>query len=98
MRIEIRKSKKKDKKLQAIISNGKTITRDFGQRGAPDFTKTRDEAQKARYLKRHKTRENWNDPTTPGALSRHLLWNKPTLQASARDMSRRFGVPIKIIK
>jgi len=26
------------------------------------------------YLKRHKTRENWEDPLTAGSLSRWILW------------------------
>ena len=37
-------------------------------------------------------RENWRDPTSPGALARYLLWNKPTLAASLADYRRRFRV------
>jgi hypothetical protein len=56
-----------------------------------DFTKKRDEERKRRYLSRHRARENWNDPDSPGALSRWVLWNKPTLQDSIADYKRRFG-------
>lgn len=35
-------------------------------------------------------RENWRDPTTPGALSRFVLWNKPDLVQSVRDFVQYF--------
>ena len=63
----------------------------FGQKGASDFTRHGDQARKRRYLARHRPRENWADPYTAGSLSRHVLWNKPTLKASVRDYARRFG-------
>ena len=56
-----------------------------------DFTKTKDEEQKKRYLARHRARENWRNPETAGALSRWVLWNKPTRSASIADFKRRFG-------
>jgi hypothetical protein len=62
----------------------------FGAVGYTDFTKSRDEQKKEAYLARHKARENWNDPTTAGALSRWILWNKPTLAASIKDFKQRF--------
>lgn len=45
---------------------------------------------KKRYENRHKSRENWNDPTSRGSLSKYILWNKPSLQASIADYKRRF--------
>jgi hypothetical protein len=36
--------------------------------------------------------ENWKDPTSAGALSRWILWNKPTFKASLADYKRRFGL------
>ena len=91
----IRKSHKKEKKYDAVFltADGKTITRPFGQRGYSDFTKHKDVTRRARYLKRHSGMgENWNDPTTPGALSRHILWNKKTLKASIRDFKKKFNL------
>ena len=89
----IRKSHKKEKKYDAVFltADGKTITRPFGQRGYSDFTKHKDVTRRARYLKRHMG-ENWNDPTTPGALSKWILWNKPTLQGSIRDFKKKFNL------
>ena len=54
-------------------------------------TKTRRE----RTLKRHKANEDWTDPKTAGFWARHLLWNKPTLQASAREL-RSKGLQVSI--
>ena len=72
--------------------DGKSKTVHFGAVGYTDFTKSRDEQKKEAYLARHKARENWNDPTTAGALSRWILWNEPTLAASIKDFKRRFNL------
>lgn len=91
--IDIKKSSKPDKKLMAVFDEGgKQIVRHFGQAGADDFTKTKNDAQKALYIARHKKNENWNDPTTPGALSRYILWNKPTVTESVADYKKRFNI------
>jgi len=49
------------------------------------------EARQAAYLSRHRSRENWNDPTSAGGLARWILWNKTTVSASIADYKRRFG-------
>tara|TARA_Y100000004_G_C8723637_1_gene331168 strand:- start:187 stop:477 length:291 start_codon:yes stop_codon:yes gene_type:complete len=94
VKVQIRKSTDPKKKLMAIFTeNGKKIkTTHFGAAGMDDFTKTRDEAQKKRYLDRHRKRENWSAPKTAGALSRWILWNKPTRAASIADFKRRFNL------
>ena len=63
-----------------------------------DFTKHKDPERKERYLKRHKKNENWNNPLTAGALSRWILWNKPTLKASIEDFENRFKLKKKCLK
>jgi len=78
-------------KYTAIFSDPKKTVH-FGAVGYTDFTKSRDEQKKEAYLARHKARENWNDPTTAGALSRWILWNEPTLAASIKDFKRRFNL------
>ena len=91
--ISIKPSTKSDKKMMAIFeNNGRTKTIHFGSKGMDDFTKTRDEEQKKRYLARHRANENWNKPDTAGALSRWILWNKPTRQASIADYKKRFNL------
>lgn len=91
--VTIRKSRKKGKKLEAVFESkrtGRRKTVPFGASGMSDYTKHKNPERKKRYLTRHRKRENWNDPVTPGALSRWILWNKPSLQASITDYKRRF--------
>ena len=64
----------------------------FGAAGYTDFVTSKDEDRKALYIQRHEKNENWNDPLSPGALSRYILWNKTTLKASIADFRKRFGV------
>lgn len=64
----------------------------FGAMGYTDFTLSKDEDRKKRYLDRHKANENWNKPDTPGALSRWILWNKLTLRESIQDFKTRFNL------
>lgn len=63
----------------------------FGAAGMSDYTIHKDAERKERYMSRHRATEHWNDPTTPGALSRWILWNKPSLRGSLADYKRRFG-------
>lgn len=73
--------------------DGHTKTTSFGARGMSDFTKHKDTQRKQRYLTRHRgMNEDWSDPTTAGALSRWVLWNKPSFRASVADYRRRFRV------
>ena len=64
----------------------------FGAKGMSDYTKHKDDERKKLYLARHKENEDWNDPMTPGALSRWILWNKKTLKASIADFKKRFNL------
>lgn len=88
--MKLKVSTRKDKKYMAIFEDG-TKTH-FGAKGMDDFTITGDEDQKMRYLNRHRKNENWNDFKSPGALSRWILWNKPTIKESLKDYKRRFNL------
>jgi hypothetical protein len=93
MKVVISQSDKKGKKMKAVFTDTKTNkkkTIHFGAKGMSDFTIHKDPKRKERYLKRHKVNENWNKPDTAGALSRWILWNKPTLNASIKDFKTRF--------
>lgn len=95
MRVVIKKSTNKDKKMMAIFYDGekKIKTTHFGASGYTDFIKSGgDEKKKQAYLNRHRTNENWNDYMTPGSLSRWTLWNKKTLSASIADYKKRFNL------
>jgi hypothetical protein len=90
--ISITKSSNPDKKYMAVFETnmGTRKTTHFGAAGMSDFTINKDPERKRLYLIRHKKNENWNDPTSAGALSRYVLWNKPTLKASIDDFKKRF--------
>jgi hypothetical protein len=91
--VKIVKSPKKDKKYRAVfIKNGREKNVDFGAKGYQDYNIHKDPERKKRYINRHKSRENWRDPTTAGALSRYILWNKPSFRASVSDYKRRFNL------
>ena len=94
MKVEIKKSTNPKKKYMAIFYDDgkKKKTTHFGSAGMSDFIKNRDEKRKKLYLERHRKRENWNSYMTAGALSRWILWNKPTLSASIADYKKRFDL------
>lgn len=76
--------------------DGRVISTHFGARGYGDYPtysksdRELAEKKKAAYLARHEAREDWNDPTSAGALSRWVLWNLPTVRASIADYKKRF--------
>ena len=88
MEVVIQRSKKKDNKFEAIIGGKKTVS--FGAKGMSDMTQHKDEERKKRYINRHKKNENWSDPKTAGFYAKHVLWSKPTLQASVADLKKHF--------
>lgn len=92
----IKKSNKKNKKYMAtFINNNREKTIHFGAKGMSDYTIHKDKERKERYINRHKKRENWKSPMSAGALSRWILWNKPTLTASINDYKKRFSLKRK---
>jgi hypothetical protein len=90
----VRRSHKKEKKWDAVFEkNGREKVVPFGQKGYSDYTKHKDKTRKQRYLKRHAGMgEHWTQPDTPGALSKWILWNKPTFKASLADFKKRFNL------
>jgi len=98
--IKLSRSEKPDKKFKVNVGL-KTIH--FGAKGMSDYTINKDPNRKRLYIKRHdprgrvKARENWSKSgiKTAGFWSRWLLWNKPSLDESIRDIEKRFYVRIK---
>jgi len=92
--IKIVPSTNPKKKLEAhfLLDNGKEKVVRFGAMGYDDFTVHKDENRKELYLDRHRETEDWNNPLTAGALSRWILWNKPTIRGSTIDFKRRFNL------
>lgn len=92
--VVLRKSTRADKKYMVKV-DGRTVH--FGAKGMSDYTKHKDKDRKARYDARHKRNENWKKSgiKTAGFWSKWLLWNKPSILASKRDISKRFNVTFK---
>ena len=103
--MELKKSKRDGKKYVAKFENKNTH---FGDDRYKDYVLMNDknskwyepdkgvrEKAKANYRRRH-AKDNLNDPTSAGALSYWLLWNKPTLKASIHDFEKRFKIDINI--
>ena len=93
MYVNIKPSTSQGKKMMAIFydeAKKKIKTTHFGQAGASDYILHNDLTRKMNYLARHKEREDWADYMTAGALSRWILWNKPTLSASIKDYINMF--------
>lgn len=97
--LSVKKSIKPEKKYTAVFckcekknackgSNHKVVH--FGLKGSETFLDHKDEKKKDAYIARHRKNENWNDPTTPGALSKYLLWNLPTLAQSIAYFKKKF--------
>ena len=86
----------KSKKFVIKFVNEKTKrinTIHFGAAGYDDYTLTNDDKQKLLYQKRHQN-DYINDLNYAGCWSWWLLWNKKTLDASIRDMEKRFKITI----
>ena len=66
----------------------------FGDKRYSNYTIHKDPKRKARYMKRHRKGENWSDMSTAGFWAKNLLWNKPTLGASIKDVENKFRVKI----
>jgi hypothetical protein len=93
--LSITPSDKPEKKLKAVFETdaGRKKTTHFGAKNMDDYTITKDKEQRARYLQRHKARENWTDPTTAGALSRAILWGDSTSrQTNIATFKKRFNL------
>ena len=89
MQITVQKSTRAGKKYMARVGD-KTVH--FGATGYQDFTTSKDEKRRASYLARHRANEDWTmgGVDTAGFWSRWLLWNKPSITASIRDINQRF--------
>jgi hypothetical protein len=84
------------KKWRVIFDDGTHV--DFGAKGYSDYTIHKDPVRKARYIIRHRLRENWTNSKTAGFWSRWLLWEKPTLKQAANEIKRRFGISVSLRK
>ena len=89
----------KAKYIATFEENGRTKTTKFGAKGYKDFTiysKTEGKAEadmrRKAYIARHSATEDFTNPTTAGALSRYILWEKPTVSSAITAYRKRFSI------
>ena len=90
MQVIIKKSPRKDKKLEAIVDGKKTVP--FGATGYSDYTLHTNPERKQRYIDRHKNNEDWGRSgiASAGFYSRWVLWNKPSISSSIQDLNKKY--------
>lgn len=90
----IRRSHRPEKKYDAVFEkDGREKIVSFGAAGMSNYTKHKNATRRMRYIRRHTGKgERWGAPDTPGALSRWILWNKPSFRESVADFKRRFNL------
>ena len=91
--LSIARSTNPDKKYMAVFErDGRPLTTHFGAKGMSDMTQHGDPERRLAYLKRHRANEDWNDPTTAGALSRWILWETPSIRKNIELYRKRFNL------
>lgn len=92
---QLEKSDKLNKKFKIKLKDANSWIY-FGARGMSDFTKHKDSKRRLNYEKRHRSRENWTSSgmNSAGFWSRWLLWNKPSLKQSIKNVESRFNIKI----
>ena len=89
----------KHKLVASFLKDGRSKTTRFGAQGYTDYLQSKDPERRARYLERHgRGNEHWDDPTSAGSLSRHLLWGPSTsLASNISAFTRKFHLWLAII-
>jgi len=88
----------KAKYIATFERDGRTKTTKFGAKGYKDFTiyskegKAEADMRRKAYIARHSKTEDFTDPTSAGALSRYILWEKPTITAAITAFRKRFNI------
>ena len=90
MKVVIKRAGRKGKKYEALV-DGKTVA--FGAAGYEDFTTHKNSKRKEAYIARHRITEDWtrSGVESAGFYAKHILWNKPSVAASVRDLNARFS-------
>jgi len=90
------KSNRKGKKWKVVIEGKTKKSIHFGAKGYSDYTIHKDKKRMERYTARHKVRENWTRDgiKTAGFWAKWLIWNKPSLRNSIKDIEKRFNIDI----
>ena len=97
MYVSIQTSPRKTKKYRAIFTrkkDGAVVHVDFGARGMNDYSTHHDDLRKHRFLVRFDKliKKTEHNPQSAMTLSRWILWNEPSLEASFKDYLKRYGL------
>ena len=84
----------KEFKAEFLLKNSKKKNVRFGTKSNYVLNYDKTQQDRINYLKRHKAlNENWNDPLSPGALSRYILWgNSRNIDINIRDFKKLFNL------
>lgn len=90
--LKLVKSDRQDKKLKAILEDGKEIH--FGSATSQTYTEGASKQKRDAYLKRHlanTTERNLihNNVMSPALLSAKLLWNTPSLEKNLELLNKK---------
>ena len=90
MEVIISKSNNKNKKYKAEIDGKKTVH--FGDNRYQDYTQHKDPKRKENYISRHAKNEDWSKSNiaSAGFMSRHILWEKPTIEKSIHNLNNKY--------
>jgi hypothetical protein len=94
MKVNIKKSDKKEKKLMAVFTddNNKKKTIHFGSAGMDDYTLTGDKLARERYRARTKKVYDKAEPMSASRLSGDILWGDSTsLATNIKNYKKKYG-------
>ena len=94
MNLYIYESARKDKRFLAIFVENDNIKFkiNFGSKNGMTFVDHGDILKRENYLERHSAlNEDWENPTTAGALSKWILWGQsPNINTNIELFKKRF--------
>ena len=87
----LEKSKRKNKKYVIIMDDN--MKHHFGDNRYEDYTIHKDIERKNRYIKRT-AKQPQDNIHSPSFWSLNLLWNKPTIEQSIKDIEKKYNIKI----
>ena len=90
--IKIQRTPNEPKEFKAVFDvNGRTKTTRFGTSSNFVLNPNKTIRDRTNYIKRHQVNEDFNDPTSAGALSRFVLWgDSRSLKKNISAFKKRF--------
>lgn len=90
--LKIQRTPNEPKEFKAVFDvNGRTKTTRFGTSSNFVLNPNKTTTDRTNYIKRHQVNEDFNDPTSAGALSRFVLWgDSRSLKKNISAFKKRF--------